>query len=121
MADQIHSDIHPQHTTDDATPPVFRTAVILCGDDLIEEAKAQFGYYPEILNAFQLNARNIIVNNRLSSIGRHLFCTRLEQNYAMWKHVLNYEADRLKQQIASSSMAPPLILCGLPRTGTTLL
>jgi len=81
----------------------------------------QFPFHNEILNTFLLNARNVLTNDRLSPVGRHLFCMRLEQNYANCKRVLNYEATQLERKTMEKSMPPPLVLCGLPRTGTTLL
>ena len=100
---------------------VLRTDVILSDDDFTEEAKVRFNYFSEIMNNCRLAARCILKNERLTPIGRHLFCTRLEQNFDKCKRVLNYEANRLKNQSAPPIPIRPLLVCGLPRTGTTFL
>lgn len=99
----------------------LRTEIDLNEDDLIEQAKKLFGYHTEILCAYQLNARAILANDRLSAIGRHLYCLRLEKNYSICKNVLNYVAANPELKITTQSIVRPLIVCGLARTGSTLL
>ena len=99
----------------------LRTEVDLNEDDLIEQAKKQFGYHTDILCAYQLNARVILANSRLSAIGRHLYCLTLEKNYSICKNFLNYVAANPELKITTQSIVRPLIVCGLPRTGSTLL
>jgi hypothetical protein len=51
-----------------------------------------------------------------------LLCLTLERNYTAYKNVLNHVA--LHPQLTTTRAnvrRPPPILCGLPRTGTTLL
>ncbi|CAF1125616.1 unnamed protein product [Adineta steineri] len=103
------------------TSIVLRTEINLNEDNLSEEAKKQFSDHSEILCAYQLNAHVILANNRLSPIGRHLYCLTLERNYSNYKNVLNYVANHPELKITTQSLQPPLILCGLARTGTTLL
>ena len=98
---------------------ILYTKVNLNEDDLSEEAKKQFSIHTEILSAYQLNTRAILANNRLSSTGRHLYCVTLEKNYSICKNVLNYAATHPELDITTQILRPPLILCGLPRTGTT--
>ena len=100
---------------------VLRTTVNLCDDDLSDEAKKRFPYHTEILRAYQLNERNLLSNDRLSPVGRHLVCLTLDTYYAKCKNVLNYVAAHPAQKCSTDSMRAPLIICGLPRTGTTLL
>jgi hypothetical protein len=100
---------------------VLRMEVNLKEDDLSEQAKKQFSDHTETLCAYQLNARIILANNRLSPIGRHLYCLTLEKNYSIFKNVLNYVAAHRELKITTQSIRPPLIVCGLARTGTTLL
>ena len=99
----------------------LRTDVNLCEDDISEEAKEQFSNHTEILRVNQFTANSILSNERLTHIGRHLFCVTLEKNYTDYKNVLNYVAAHPELKIATQSIRAPLILCGLPRTGTTLL
>ncbi|CAF1559783.1 unnamed protein product [Rotaria magnacalcarata] len=101
--------------------PILRKDVVLCDDDLSAEAKVQFDFHSEILQAFQLNARIVLANDRLTPIGRHLFCTSVEQNYKNCKDVLNYVASHSELQTAVHPMPPLFVLCGAARTGTTLL
>ncbi|CAF1145456.1 unnamed protein product [Adineta steineri] len=103
------------------TSIVLRTEINLNEDNLSEEAKKQFSDHSEILCAYRLNARVILANNRLSPTGRHLYCLMLETNYSNCKNVLNYVASHPELKITTQSIRPPLILCGLGRTGTTLL
>ena len=100
---------------------VLRTTVNLCDDDLSEEAKRQFPYHKEILQAYQMNERNSLSNDRLSPVGRHLVCLTLETYYAKCKNVLNYVATHPEQKSSTDLIHAPIIICGLPRTGTTLL
>ncbi len=99
----------------------IRIEVNLNEDDLSEQAKKQFSDHTEILCAHQLNARIILANNRLSPIGRHLYCLTLEKNYSICKNVFNYVATHPKPNITKQTIRPPLIICDLARTGTTLL
>jgi hypothetical protein len=118
----IDGNIHAEDTSNSGDFHVLRTDIVLSDDDLSEEAKAQFSYHTEILNAFQLNARNILANNRISPIGRHLICTTLEQDYMNCKRVLNYVATHPEVKMKSKYLIPPpLVLCGMPRSGSTLL
>jgi hypothetical protein len=118
----IDGNIHTEDTGNSGDSLVLRTDIVLSEDDLSEEAKAQFSYHTEILNAFQLSARNILANNRLSPIGRHLICTTLEQDYMNCKRVLNYVATNPEVKMKSKHLIPPpLVLCGMPRSGSTLL
>ncbi|CAF1348971.1 unnamed protein product, partial [Adineta ricciae] len=111
-----------KNTNDDiASQLVFRADINFSDDDLSEEAKAQFTYHNEVLSVFQLNARIVLSNDRLSPTGRHLFCTKLEKEYKNYKSVLNYVAMHPENKIKTQAIHSPLILCGLPRTGTTLL
>jgi hypothetical protein len=45
----------------------------------------------------------------------------LENDYSIYKNVLNYVAANPELKITTQSIRPPLIVCGLARTGTTLL
>lgn len=121
MEEATLTEILTDHASNSKPSAVLRTNIILSDDDLSDEAKAQFDYHNEILNAFQIYARNILVNSQLSPIGRHLVCTELERNYTNCKSVLNYVAIHPELQTKSNTLPPLLILCGLPRTGTTLL
>ena len=99
----------------------LRTNVVLSEDDLCEEAKAQFSYHTEILNAMQLNARSVLAGNHLSPIGHHLFCITLEEQYATCKRVLNYIATHPELKTNAKPIPRPLVITGLPRTGTAFL
>ena len=100
---------------------VFRTNVTLSDDDLSDEAKAKFDFHADILHAFQTTARIVLANDRLSPLGRHLFCTSVEQNYKNCKDVLNYVAAHPEMQTDAHSLSRVFFLCGPHRSGTTLL
>lgn len=103
------------------TQPILRTDVILSDDDLNEEAKRQFDFHTEILRTFQMTSSIILANDRFTPIGRHLFCTSIEQNYTNCKNVLNYVATHPQVKMTAHSMPPLFVLCGASRTGSTLL
>lgn len=62
-----------------------------------------------------------MANDGLSPIGRHLVCLTIEQNYLNYKNVLNYISARPELKNTTSSIPRQIFLCGLPRSGTTLL
>ena len=95
--------------------------ITLTDDELTEEAKNQFGFYKDILHAQNLNRLRIIQNHLLTPVGRHMLLSLLNTNHENWRKVLNYVAankEILRQSMPSTG---PLIICGLPRTGSTLL
>ena len=101
--------------------PTLRTDVNFSDDDLSEQAKQQFRSHIEALRAQQLNTRSMLANDRLSPVGRHLLCLTLEKDYTNYKNVLNYVAAHPDIRTTAQLKRDPLVLCGLPRTGTTLL
>ena len=101
--------------------PALLDDIILNEDDLTEEAKNQFGYHTEILDAFQRNRRAILENDQLSPEGRDMIFTILDKSYTIAKRVLNYAAANTELINASLPSFGPLIMCGFPRTGSTFL
>jgi hypothetical protein len=99
--------------------PSLLNDIILHENDLTEQAKRQFGYHTDIFRAFELYRRSILENNRLTCVGRHLAFSTLEELHTTYKQVLNYVAtNNVSQNLPDIG---PLVICGLPRTGTTLL
>jgi hypothetical protein len=99
--------------------PSLMNDIILHENDLTEQAKRQFDYHNDILRAFDLNRRSILENNQLTCVGRHLAFSTLEELHRNCKQVLNYvAANNVSQNLPDIG---PLVICGLPRTGTTLL
>ena len=121
MEKETSNDARMENSKNAAAHPILRTNVTLSDDDLSEEAKTQFRFHTEILRAFQMTARIVLTNDRLTPIGRHLFCTSVEQNYTNCKSVLNYVAAHPELQRIAHRMPPLFVLCGAARTGTTLL
>jgi hypothetical protein len=95
--------------------------IILHEYDLSEEAKNQFEYHTKILDALEQNRRSTLENDQISPIGRHFILSRLEKSHSDCKQVLNYAAANRKLLIDSLPDFGPLFICGLPRTGSTLL
>jgi hypothetical protein len=95
--------------------------IILHEDDLSEEAKSQFDYHTKILDIFKQHRSHVLKNDKIAPIGRHLILSRLAKTYNDFKRVLNYAA--ANRELLSDSLPSfgPLIICGLPRTGSTLL
>jgi hypothetical protein len=101
-------------------PPLLND-VSLQKDDLTEEAKSQFSYHTDISHAFELCRRSVLDNELLSPIGRHLLFSEINQLYIKSKQVLNYMAAHDELLHNSLPKFGPLIVCSLPRTGSTLL
>ncbi|CAF3679197.1 unnamed protein product [Rotaria sp. Silwood1] len=121
MENSIQWHIPTENVNNSVASPILRAEVNINDDDLSQEAKAQFGYHTEILHAFRLNARNVLANDGLSPIGRHLFCINLEKDYMNCKRVLNYVAKNMQLKRTAGLLPPTFFICGLPRTGSTLL
>ena len=94
--------------------------IILQEDDLTEEAKNRFSYHREIFRSFETYRSNILRNEHLTPAGRHLLFSRLNKQHTECKKVLNYMTEN-SELCRSLPNIGPLIICGLPRTGSTLL
>ncbi|CAF1533296.1 unnamed protein product [Adineta ricciae] len=95
--------------------------ITLHEDDLMDEAKDQFDFHTTILNLFELNRQVVVENDQVTDIGRHLLLSKLEKAHTTFKEVLNYI---VSQNVLSKCSLPefgPIFVCGLPRTGSTLL
>ncbi|CAF1140637.1 unnamed protein product [Rotaria sp. Silwood1] len=106
---------------DTAKNTVLLDDIVLYDYDLSEEAKNQFGFHKDILHAYNLDRLRIIQNHKLTPVGRHLLLLLLDGNYKNCKKVLNYAAANKEVFQKSMPNRGPLIICGLPRTGSTLL
>lgn len=95
--------------------------IILNNDDLSEEAKRKFEFHHNILRSFNENRICILQNRSLTPVGRHLFLYNQDSHYKICKQVLNYVA--INEEILQTRMPNhgPIVICGLPRTGSTLL
>ena len=101
--------------------PALIADIILHEDDLSEEAKSQFDYHTKILEMFEQNRHHVLANNQISPTGRHMILGVFEKKHEDCKRVLNYAAAHRELLNGSVSSFGPLIICGLPRTGSTLL
>jgi hypothetical protein len=90
-------------------------------DDFSHEAKRQFHFYKEILQGLDYCGRSVLSNKFLSSGGKHIFCSRLNRSFDNVKNVLNYLATKPLETREKIREVPMVFICGLPRTGTTLL
>ena len=90
-------------------------------DDLCDAAKRQFPFYKEILQGLDYSGRSVLSNKFLSSGGKHIFCSRINRSFNNVKNVLNYLAMKPLETRENIREVPMLFICGLPRTGTTLL
>jgi hypothetical protein len=95
--------------------------IILHENDLTEEAKSRFSYHGEVLHGFDLYRRSVVRNNHLTPVGQHLLFCSLHQMHTLFKQVLNYVTENNEILNCSLPKMGPLVICGLPRTGTTLL
>ncbi|CAF1031339.1 unnamed protein product [Adineta steineri] len=110
-------------TPDQATMehPSLLDDIILHENDLTEKAKSCFGYHSKILHAFELYRRSILSNEHMTSTGKHGALAGVGKMHTNCKRVLNYMAEH--NELLNGNLPPlgPLIICGLPRTGSTLL
>ena len=95
--------------------------LVLNENDFTEEAKRRFTFCTDILNAFNEYRRRILHDNSLSPISRHALFHTLNIFYTKCQQVLNYMAEHSELLSGSLPTMGPVIVCGLPRTGTTLL
>ncbi|CAF5186482.1 unnamed protein product, partial [Rotaria sp. Silwood1] len=65
--------------------------------------------------------RSILTNNLLSAGGKHIICSRLMRSYDNVKRVLNYLTIKPLETKQKITDFPMIVICGLARTGTTLL
>jgi hypothetical protein len=63
----------------------------------------------------------VLNNENVTSGGRHIICSQILRKHETMKSVLNYLATIPFQSKEKVSDAPLILICGLPRTGTTLL
>jgi hypothetical protein len=110
----------PSDNTSAGHPPLLDD-VVLHENDLSEQAKSRFSYHGKILSAFELYRQSILRNEHMTHVGRHISFAELDKLHTDCKRVLNYVADH--NQILSCDLPAfgPLIIVGLPRTGSTLL
>ena len=90
-------------------------------DDLTDAAKLLFPFHTEIIDSLNYCGHSIITNNFLSSGGKHILCSQLMGGHTNVKNVLNYLATKPLETKQKISDVPMIFICGLPRTGTTLL
>ncbi|CAF3826352.1 unnamed protein product [Rotaria sp. Silwood1] len=93
----------------------------LTEDDLSNEAQRLFPFHTEILESLNSCGHSVLTNNLLSSGGKHIICSKLVRSHNNVKNVLNYLATKPLETKEKISDVPMIVICGLPRTGTTLL
>jgi hypothetical protein len=103
MKKATQGNVSDEYNTDPDASIALRTDVNLCEDDISEQANEQFSNHTEILRVNQFTANSVLANDRLTNIGRHLFCVTLEKNYTDYKNVLNYVAAHPELKIATQS------------------
>ena len=89
--------------------------------DLSEEAEKRFQFHGKIMDGFERHRQNILLDVNLTREGRHILFSNIHRLHQTCKIVLNYVAKNdglLKQSLPTTG---PLVICGLPRTDTTLL
>lgn len=95
--------------------------ICLHENDLTEQTKDRFGWHSDILHAFELQRRMIVGSTQITPVGRHLLLSLIDKLHTESKQVLNYGATNDACFQRDLPIRGPLILCGLPRTGSTLL
>ena len=90
-------------------------------NDLSNEAKHMFPFHTEILESLNYSGHSIRDNHLLSAGGKHIAFSTLMHNHNNIKSILNYLAAKPLETEQKISDFPMIVICGLPRTGTTLL
>ncbi|CAF1149930.1 unnamed protein product [Rotaria sordida] len=108
--DQIYND----HST-------ILNDTILHEDDLTEQAKKHFPYHSNIFRTFESYRQSILRNEYITPVGRNFFLSELQNLHTNCKRVLNYAIEHNKFVDQNLPTIGPLLICGLSRTGTTLL
>ena len=108
---------------DKSTIVLSKTPVDDDNDDLNEEAKRRFPFFQDIVSGYKLHQQSALQNHHLTPNGRYLVLTELKDMLGTCKQVLNYTATSAadKMFLPRPVVDRPLIMCGLPRTGSTLL
>ncbi|CAF2627771.1 unnamed protein product [Rotaria sp. Silwood2] len=101
--------------------PSLLSDIILHENDLTEQAKNQFSYHDKIWRGFESYRQSILRNQYLTPVGRHLALYEIDKLHTDCKHVLNYAADNIQLLHHNLPSTGPLVICGLPRTGSTFL
>ncbi|CAF0878162.1 unnamed protein product [Rotaria sordida] len=111
-------------TTSDQTNNDHSTTsndTILHEDDLTEQAKNDFTYHSDIFCSLESYRQSILRNEYITPIGRKFFLSELYTLHTICKQVLNYASEHNKFVDQNLPNIGPLVVCGLVRTGTTLL
>ncbi|CAF4063262.1 unnamed protein product [Rotaria sordida] len=95
--------------------------IILHEDDLTEQAKKHFPYHSNIFRTFESYRQSILRNEYIAPFGRNFFLSELQNLHINCKRVLNYAIEHNKFVDQNLPTIGPLLICGLTRTGTTLL
>jgi hypothetical protein len=95
--------------------------ITLHEDDLTQEAKSRFNYHTDILNSFETYRHMVLGDKHFSRAGRHLLLSYIGKLHSECKRVLNYMAENSELLSRNLPVFGPVVICGLPRTGTTLL
>lgn len=95
--------------------------VNLTDNGLSEEAKYRFPFYTEILDSLNCCGRSIPANDLISPAGKHIICSELIRSHNNVKNVCNYLAAKPSTTRQKITTVPMIVVCGLPRTGSTLL
>ncbi|CAF3411529.1 unnamed protein product, partial [Rotaria sp. Silwood2] len=88
---------------------------------LSEQAKYEFNFYNDILHSFETYRQYILHHESITEHGRYLALAEINRSHINCKKVLNYVAENKSILSQSLPTKGPLVICGLPRTGTTLL
>lgn len=89
--------------------------------NLTERAKDLFGFYKDILNGFESYRQCIRSQEGIIEAGRESALSQIDKLNKNCIQVLNYAAENEEILNRSLPSIGPVIICGLPRTGTTLL
>jgi hypothetical protein len=74
-----------------------------------------------MLRSLDFCGHSVLSNESITSAGRHQICSTTIRSYENVKNALNYLATTPSQTKAKINEVPMIIICGLPRCGTTLL
>ena len=113
--------MNPTYNKTDNDHSTISNNTALHEDDLTSEAKQYFGYHTDVLHVFESYRQSVLRNEFVTPTGQSFFLSVFHNCHTNFKRVLNYAVEHNKFLDQSLPTLGPLVICSLPRTGTTLL
>ncbi|CAF1081581.1 unnamed protein product, partial [Didymodactylos carnosus] len=118
MTNQSQWVANPEYINVHQIPKVLTTDVEFVQDDYDRKL---YEYHSDVVDTYESRKLSILKNPSLSSLGRHMLLNNLLFYYNEYRKIIRYMGGENKSLIQCQQIEKPLIICCLPRTGSTLL